>query len=217
MVIIMEINVLPVGPLYTNCYILESNKKNAMIIDAGDNAKEIIKFCQGNGLNIAKLVFTHGHFDHVGAMCELVAFSNAKTYIHPFDEEFMLDPKKSQSRYFQSFGNYIGRKADVCYADGDIISLDDISLKVMHTPGHTKGSSVLIGDGVIFSGDTLFAGGVGRTDLFGGDEMELVKSLRRLAAIEGDFEILTGHGESTRLAHERRTNPYMGQNYEDIF
>ncbi len=213
----MKINIFPVGMLSTNCYIIESDQKNAMVIDAGANAKGILEFCKNQGITIKMLVFTHGHFDHLGAMTKLVEETSAKTYIHELDEELMIAPEKTQSRFFSSFAGYDGAKADVCYHDGDTITLDDISLKVMHTPGHTKGSSILIGEDEIFTGDTLFAGAVGRTDLHGGSSTELLKSLKKIANIEGDYTLFTGHGESTKLSYEKRTNPYMGMNYDDIF
>lgn len=213
----MKINVLPVGMLGTNCYIIESNNKNAMVIDAGANADAILEFCKNNELTIKKLVFTHGHFDHVGAMTKLLDKTSARTYIHELDEEMMISPQKTQSSFFPSFDGYVGRKADVCYHDGDIIILDDITLKVMHTPGHTKGSCVLIGEDVIFTGDTIFAGSVGRTDLYGGSSEKMLESAKKIATIEGEYTLLTGHGESTTLSYEKTTNPYMGTNYDDIF
>ena len=213
----MKINTIPVGELRTNCYIIQSNQNNAMVIDAGADAKTILDFCEKEGLTIKQLVFTHGHFDHVGAMSKLLEKTDATTYIHELDEELMIDPKQSQSKFFTSFTGYEGRKADVCYQDGDVIALDDISLKVMHTPGHTKGSSVFICDEVIFTGDTVFAGGIGRTDLYGGDMSQILQSLKAIGEIEGDYMLFTGHGDSTRLSYEKATNIYMGSNYDNIF
>lgn len=201
----------------TNCYVIESEQKNAIIIDPGAEDEKILAFCEKQGLAIKMLLFTHGHFDHVGGMTPLLEGSSATTAIHALDEELMLSPQTSQSRYFTSFDGYIGKKADLCYQDGDVISLDDISLKVMHTPGHTKGSSLLIGEDVIFTGDTVFASSIGRTDLYGGNPAQMQESLSKIAAIEGDYKLLTGHGDSTRLSYEKVNNPYLGTSYDDIF
>lgn len=213
----MKITVLPVGMLQTNCYIVATDKKNAILIDPGANAGGILSSVEAEGLTVKYLVFTHGHFDHIGAASELRARTGAKTFVPEGDVDLWLDPKTGGSGLFSSFAGYTSEQPDMIYREGDIIELDDVRLTALHTPGHTKGSCVLIGDGYLFSGDTLFAGTCGRTDLYGGSDEEMAASMKKLAALEGDYQVLPGHGEQTTLAYERITNPWMGTNYDDIF
>lgn len=212
----MKIARLPVGMLQTNCYILSSDRKNALLIDPGAEPERILAYCQKEGISIRMLVFTHGHFDHIGAASVLKEATGAQTILPAADEELFLDPRKNGS-FFTSFAGYTPQTPDRLYGEGDVIELDDIRLTAMHTPGHTRGSSVLVGEDVLFTGDTLFAGSAGRTDLYGGDGRALMDSLSRIALLEGDFLLLSGHGEQSTLAREKMTNPFLGTNYDDIF
>lgn len=212
----MKIARLSVGMLQTNCYILSSDRKNAMLIDPGAEPERILAYCRKEGLAIRMLVFTHGHFDHIGAASALKEATGAQTVLPAADEELFLDPKKNGG-FFTSFAGYTPQTPDRLYGEGEVIELDEIRLTAMHTPGHTKGSSILVGEGVLFTGDTLFAGSAGRTDLYGGNSRELMASLNRIAMLEGDFLLLSGHGEQSTLAREKTTNPFLGTNYDNIF
>lgn len=213
----MKINQIVVGALTVNCYIISTDKNNAVIIDAGAEANSIIKFVEENKLIVKAIVLTHGHFDHIWAVKAIKDKTGAKIYIHTSDGEMMTDSVKNLAAMFEDTEIFAGVEADVLLNDGDIIEVDEVKLKLMHTPGHSKGSSVYIMDDIIFSGDTLFNGGSGRTDFYGGNIQILTNSLENLAALEGDYTVLSGHGEQTTLNYERRTNPYMGKSYDDIF
>lgn len=213
----MEIAMLPVGIFQTNCYILSSKNGNAVVIDAGSSAEAIEKYCKSKNLQVKILAFTHGHFDHIGAASALKAAFDAATWVPADDLPLFLDPVQTQGDFFPSFSGYQPQQPDILYHEGDSIVLDEITLTILHTPGHSPGSSVFLCENLMFSGDTLFAGSVGRTDLYGGDAALLKQSVRRLADLERDYQILPGHGEATQLSQERITNPFMGGNYDDVF
>ena len=190
----MEINKVVVGDLQVNCYII-SNGNDAVVIDAGDDYENIIK--EAKGKNIKAVLLTHGHFDHVGAVQDLHEATGCKVYLCPAD---LTMPAK-----------WTG--GELCYTDtygeGDELDLAGLHIRVLHTPGHTPGSVCLLVDDTLFSGDTLFAGSCGRTDLPGGDNEALLASLRRLDAIEEDYTVCPGHSASTKLAREKQYNPFI--------
>ena len=210
----MKIHTLILGQLQTNCYIIESQNKNAIIIDCGDNSDRVISFLKENDLQLKKILLTHGHFDHIGAVSEVMQATGAEVYIHTNDAGMLIDSRLSLASELGLSQNNISLFTEIC--DGDKIILDEINLKVIHTSGHTKGSVCFIGDGVTFSGDTLFEGTVGRTDFPGGSFPEIKKSIDRLAALDGDYRVYTGHGASTTLSKERDTNIYFRDNYNDF-
>lgn len=197
-----------VGSLSTNCYIIASDKLNAIVIDPGAEADKIMQVINENNLHLKKIILTHGHFDHIGAISALKQKTGAEVYIHQNDEKALSDSKLNLSS-FLSLPGVESVKADVILYDGDKITLDNIKLTVLHTPGHTKGSIVLIGDGCLYCGDTLFKGECGRTDLIGGDYGEMLSSLLKISKIEGNYITLSGHGESSNLNYERKNNQYM--------
>ncbi len=205
----MKLTQLTVGQLQVNCYIIETGLNGAIIIDGGANPQGILSLVERNGLTIKAILFTHGHFDHVGAINALKEKTSAPIYIHAEDEELLVEPKKSFGNFYGMFESFDSIKPDVLLHDGDIIEVDDVTIKVIHTPGHTKGSSIFLCGDMIFSGDTLFCNSIGRTDLYGGDMVTMQNSLLKIASIEGEYKILPGHGEHTTLSYEKQTNPYM--------
>lgn len=199
---------LQVGLLQTNCYIIASDKNNAVIIDPGAQPEIILDEIEKNSLQLKKIVLTHAHSDHIGALYDLKLKTGAQIYIHKDEADSLCDPEKNLTAAM-NIKNFTPVSADITMSEGDEILLDNIKLKVLHTPGHTKGSVALISDGVIYSGDTLFKGECGRTDLPGGDYVEMLSSLKKLSGINGEYLVLPGHGESSDLSYEKKNNPYM--------
>ena len=186
---------LTLGLYQTNTYIL-SNDSEALVIDPGYEADAILDALQGKQLKA--IVLTHGHFDHVGAVKELVAETGCDVYIHP--AESAMPPMMTAGQLYYTH----------TYGEGDTISpIDGVELSVLHTPGHTPGSVCLLWKDQMFSGDTLFEGSCGRVDLPGGDPRVMMESLRRLASLQADYHVHPGHGGSTTLAQEKRYNPYL--------
>jgi glyoxylase-like metal-dependent hydrolase (beta-lactamase superfamily II) len=199
------IECLAVGALETNCYIVadDATKEAALIDPAGDEGR-IRKILKENSLKLKFILNTHGHGDHIGANGSF----KVPIYIHRLDADFLRDPKKNLSSFFM-FG-IRSPEAERLLEHGDKISLGNLEFEVIHTPGHTPGSvSFKLGD-VIFTGDALFAGGIGRTDFPYGDEELLLRSIRdRLLVYSDDTVIYPGHGESSTIGRERRENPFL--------
>ena len=193
----LKIHTLTLGLYQTNTYIIhEENSKSCCVIDPGYQANTILEKLDALGLTLEAILLTHGHFDHVGAVKGLAADTDCRVFLCA--EDTALPPMLTAGPLYYTD----------TYADGTILNIAGLHIRIIHTPGHTPGGVCLLVDDVIFSGDTLFAGGCGRTDL-GGDWSTLVRSLKRLSQIEGYFKVLPGHGESTTLAYEKRYNPYM--------
>lgn len=196
----MQILTVTGGALQTNCYIVwkESNEE-CVVIDPGFDATEILVQLRTHGKKVQAILLTHGHFDHVGGVKELAEETGCKVYLHRGDLDL---PSQLTQGVIPATDNY---------SDKDTLSLAGLSWQVLHTPGHTPGSVCLLCENVIFAGDTLFAGSCGRTDFPGGSFAQMQDSLNRLAAMQGDYHVLSGHGQATTLETERQTNPFMGR------
>ena len=191
----MNIQKLTLGLYQTNTYLL-ANDTEAVVIDPGYEADTILDALAGKTLKA--ILLTHGHFDHVGAVKELVAETGCAVWIHA--AEATMPPMGTAGPLYFTH----------TYDEGDTVSpIAGLELTVLHTPGHTPGSVCLLMGKEMFSGDTLFACSFGRTDLPGGDPRKMMESLRRLASLQGNFFIHPGHGGSTTLDAEKRFNPYM--------
>ncbi len=205
----MIIKKLEVGPIMANCFILGCDStKEAVVIDPGDDADRILMELAKSELKVKYLINTHGHFDHVGANKKMKEVTGAQLAIHPDDEPMLNELSHSASMFGLSADN--SPPADILLKDGDEISFGDITLKVIHTPGHSKGGVCLYTKGHLFSGDTLFAGSIGRTDLPGGDYDTLISSIKqKLLAFDDDTIVYTGHGPETNIGNEKRSNPFL--------
>ena len=204
----MIIHKLTLGVFAANCYIIETAQKNALLIDAGAEPERTLRFLKENELRAKILTFTHGHFDHIGAASAIKDASGAKTMLPKEDRFLFLNPG-SGGDIFPSYDGYRGEEPDILLSDGDEIVLDEVCLTVLHTPGHTPGSCLLYGNGFAFTGDTLFAGSIGRTDFIGGDTGAMRSSLQKIKGIKENIRILPGHGPESTLAQEMQSNPYL--------
>lgn len=192
----LKIHTLALGNYQTNCYIVhEDNAKSCVIIDPGYQPEDILQELQGLGLKPEAILLTHGHFDHVGGVKALAAETDCRVYLHPDDLTLPEMLTAGPLYYTDTYGTALDAAG--------------LSFRVLHTPGHTPGSVCLLCEKHIFSGDTLFAGSCGRTDLPGGNWAAIRKSLLKLRDLDGEFAVHPGHGEATTLAMERQYNPYM--------
>ena len=193
----MNVKKLALGAYQTNCYLLWEGD-SAVVIDPGYEADTILRALETLGMELKAILLTHGHFDHVGAVKELVAETGCEVYIHPAERDLPPMITAGQLYFTRTYG------------EGDTITpVSGIELTVLHTPGHTPGSVCLLWKDQMFSGDTLFQGSCGRVDLPGGDPRVMMESLRRLASLEADYHVHPGHGGSTTLSAEKRYNPYL--------
>ena len=194
----LHIDILPLGAYQTNCYILrEAASHTCCVIDPGYHAEVVLEKVASLGLTVEAILLTHGHFDHVGAVKEIAAETECKVYL--CTEDLAMPPQLTNGTLFYTDA----------YGEGDHLHLAGLDISVLHTPGHTPGSVSLLVEDAIFSGDTLFAGSCGRTDLPGGNWGTILKSLRRLREMEGNFRVYPGHGEATTLDEEKKYNPYL--------
>ena len=195
----MEITALTLGDYMTNCYLLRrENSDRCLIVDPGYEAGEILKVLEEKHLQPEAILLTHGHFDHVGAVRELFSETDCDVYISEAD--LSLPPMITNGRLFYTH----------TYPASGALTLAGLTFRVLPTPGHTPGSVCLLAGDTMFSGDTLFRGSCGRTDLPGGSWEQMLASLKTLASLPGDYRVLPGHGEETTLAWERTHNPYLG-------
>ncbi len=206
----MIIKSLAVGPIMANCYILGcETTRQAAVIDPGDESDRILLALADHKLTVQYIINTHGHFDHVGGNRKLKDATGAPILIHASDVPMLDQLSASAASFGLSAEN--SPPPDQTVADGDVITFGEISLTVIHTPGHSPGSISLHTDNKVFVGDLLFAGSIGRTDLPGGDFDTLVTSVRKKIFPLGDeVTVYSGHGSETSIAREKRFNPFVG-------
>jgi glyoxylase-like metal-dependent hydrolase (beta-lactamase superfamily II) len=199
------VNRFVVGPLGTNCYVIHDKRSmKGAIIDPGDHDPEIAEYIRDNGIEIEYILNTHGHADHIKAN----AFYGYPVLLHELDEECLSDPTRNLS--FLSGAEIEPVSPHKLLKDGDIITLGELKLQVIHTPGHTPGGICIKAEEVLFSGDTLFYEGIGRTDIPGGDHELIIRSIKgRLMTLPGEVKVFPGHGPETTIEHERKNNPFL--------
>jgi hydroxyacylglutathione hydrolase len=205
----MLIETFTVGMLSTNCYVVNcQDTKEAIIIDPGldfsSESKPIFDYIEEAKLKVKSIVNTHGHSDHVKADGIFQKKYNIPICIHPNDAHFIEGLEK---------GNF---PANVMLRDGDSVKFGNESLKVMHTPGHTPGGISLVGEKLVFTGDTLFAGGIGRTDFPEGSASDMRLSLQKLMQLPDYFLVYPGHYNTSMIGEEKRVNPFLNNNSEDL-
>lgn len=190
------------GPLNVNTYFLVNEQNQAVVIDGGENYKKIKQAEEQYGFKVQALLLTHAHFDHAGNAKKLQE-DGAKVYISKIDAPKLLNSDNLSSDFGRKFDYLI---ADCTFNDGDLLNLCGIQIKVILTPGHTDGSACFMVDNALFTGDTLFFDSVGRTDFKSGDREAMVRSIKKLFALDGDFSVYPGHDKFTTLERERKYN-----------
>jgi hydroxyacylglutathione hydrolase len=208
----MRIRALTVGPMSVCCYIVSCEETSkAIIIDPGGNETDILALCDEDKVTVESIVFTHGHPDHVCGCARIKEATGAATVMHIDDAAFFAKPEVGD--YFTQFGMGTTPTVDKTVQDGDLISFGNESLKVLHTPGHTPGGICLYAAPNLFTGDTLFVGGVGRTDFPGGDTNIMLRSIQdRLLILPADTVVWPGHGyggSTSTIGEEQRSNPFL--------
>lgn len=207
----MIFDTVVVGPLGVNCSILGcETTRQGVVVDPGDDAERILAQLQQRNLTIVAIINTHGHFDHVGANRQLTQATGAPLYIHQADAPMLERVAKTAAMYGLPGEN--SPQPDRLLEDGMLIEFGTHRLQVIHTPGHTQGGCCLYleAENKLIAGDTLFADGVGRTDLPGGSHQQLVASIKtRLFSLPDQVQVYPGHGPTTTIGHEKRHNPYL--------
>lgn len=212
----MEIVRIPVGYLQENCYIVYDEHQKGVIVDPGDEGAKLLAATQRLGVQVEYILLTHGHHDHTGAVPDIQRALGAALCVSKEDAEMLTDPKVHRAmRQHWKLGE---ARVDRVLSDADVIEAGSLHFTVIATPGHSKGSVTYLCGDTLFTGDTLFQGDCGRTDLYGGSYDQIKASLRRLAALEGDYRVLPGHGPESTLEEERLHNVYIGtQDYDTYF
>ncbi len=204
-------------PLSCNLYIVSDDNNNTVIFDPCERGSEVYAYLNEQGLNLSAVIITHAHFDHIYGLTDLTdaAKNDGKdipVYIHTGDADAMSSEQKNLSApLFRTPYGYTGILNEV--SDGDVVTVGEMTFRVLSTPGHTEGSACYINDGekVIFAGDVLFDGSIGRTDFPGGDMGKMRESLSKLMEFDDSYRVYSGHGGSTTIGNERNWNPFIAQ------
>jgi len=205
------IEVQALGAIGANCYLYScAETKKAVVIDPGADGKRIYRWILEKGLNVEYILITHGHVDHIGAVDELrELLGDVLVGIHADDADMLTDARKNLSSYVG--GGLVLKKADILLQDGQELMIGKERIKVIATPGHSPGGVCFLCSEGLFSGDTLFAGSIGRTDFPGGSMNQLLDGVKKkLLILPEDTRVFPGHGEETSIGEEKRDNPFLG-------
>ena len=199
-----------VGVFAENCWVIGSRRTGeGIVIDPGDQPEDILALAKDMGVNVKVIANTHAHIDHILGVRGVQEKTDAKFLLHEQDLEIARGAARGAA---QMLGKEVQPPPDpdAFLSDGDVVEVDGLKLQVIHTPGHTQGSIAFYTEGMLFSGDTLFRGSVGRTDLPGGNQQQEIASIvDKLLTLPDDTVVLPGHMEETRIEHERKTNPFV--------
>ena len=209
----VRVEMLPLGALETNCYLLIDHKKqSSVIIDPAGEPSRLLDLHRQEGITPQMILLTHGHYDHIGALAEIVKQTQAKVFIHPNDAEMLSNPQKSLAFLLGISQEPV--KPDGLLKEGEDLFFSDLTIRVLHTPGHTPGSVCFLIEQTVFAGDTLFRNSIGRSDFPGSSTEDLFLSIRdKLFTLPDDTVVLPGHGMHTTVGHERRHNPFFTDSF----
>lgn len=201
----MIVKRIPAGIYAANCYIvMDEDTKDAVLIDIGGDEDDVIEILEDLEAKPLAILLTHGHVDHISGVMPFKKKYDVPVYLNNKDEELML----ANTYIYGNFG--VGKKADFHLNDGDELVFQSINVKVIETPGHTPGGVCFLINDYVFTGDTLFYGSVGRSDLTGGDHIELINSIKeKLMVLSEDTNVASGHGPMSTIAKEKRNNPFI--------
>ncbi|WP_018923796.1 MBL fold metallo-hydrolase [Salsuginibacillus kocurii] len=203
---------LPLGPIQTNAYVLENNDKAAIIFDPGGDAASLISWLTERNIKPLAILLTHAHFDHIGAVDEVRDHYDIPVYVHELEKDWLGDPEKNGSGKLLANMHITTRPADHYVKEEGTLSIGGFSFTVYETPGHSPGSVSFYHkeSETVFSGDVLFSGGVGRTDLLGGDMDTLLSSIHnKILELPEETQVASGHGPVTTVANEMNANPFL--------
>ena len=212
----MKIEKFVTGIISTNCYLaINEETKQTVVIDPAACPSYLMGHIKSEALQVEAILLTHGHFDHIMGVKTVQDMTGAKIYMHELEKDFATDSRLNLSTVIaeRQCDPFV---PDVLYHDGDKIPVGNLTFRVLHTPGHTIGSSCLIVKDTIFSGDTIFKGSIGRTDFPTSDPAKMLESVQKVAELEGNYAVFPAHGDSTTLDYERNTNPFMKGNTDDF-
>jgi glyoxylase-like metal-dependent hydrolase (beta-lactamase superfamily II) len=206
----MIIKTLIVGALENNCFIIaDDNTKEALVVDPGDEPDRILELITTNNFDVRYIVCTHAHFDHVGAISEIKEKTGAKIAIHR-DELEIYKAARDQAAFWGYELDPLP-EPDVFVSEGDKLEIGNLRFDILHTPGHSPGGICLYGEGILITGDTLFAGSVGRTDFYGGDMERLKESFKRLISLADEVRVFSGHGPESTIGKEKAGNLFLDE------
>lgn len=203
---------IPLGSIQTNCYIIDNQDRTCLIFDPGGEGKKLINLLNSRGLKPIAILLTHAHFDHIGAVDDVKNYYKIPAYVHKQEEKWLGDPALNGSQFFTMIEPIKVSPADFIIREEGPMKIGEFAFHIYHTPGHSPGSVsyYFAEDGVVISGDALFQGSIGRTDLPGGNQPQLLKSIHdKLLTLPEETYVLSGHGPVTTIEEEMNSNPFL--------